>query len=361
MNARDLLLLGIEHHASDVYVQTGAAPSLRIDGQVHAINAPPLTEQQVRELAQSLVPAGVSFDVGAAMAQGFDFSYSLPDHGRFRCSLYCHLASPGLVIRILPQQPPALDTLQLPPVLAEIAHARRGLTLLSGATGSGKTTTLAGIIEVLNNDYRIKILTIEDPIEFVHTPRKAFISHAEVGRDTPSFEHGLRQAMRQAPDVILVGELRDAETVRMALRAADTGHQVLSTVHAFNAAQTVERILAMVPPEETSMVRQQLAWALTAVISQRLAMTTQGKRRPVVEVLRGDSVTGKHILEGKLSSLADYIATGENGMQTFDMHAVQLHHQGILSVPEALRVASNPDAVKFKMWSEPSTPKTSPS
>src|SRR6516165_4500751 len=177
--------------------------------------------------------------------------------------------------------------------------------------------------------------------------------------ERPSFDHGLRQAMRQAPDVILVGELRDAETVRMALRAADTSDQVLSTVHSSNAAQTVERLLAMVPPEEMALARQQLAGALVAVISQRLAISTKGGRHAVVEVLRGDSVTAKYILEGKITDLADYIATGECKMQTFDMHAVELFRQGILTQEEALRVASNPDAVKFKMRAEGTSVKAS--
>jgi twitching motility protein PilT len=352
MNVDELLMFGVEHKASDLYLQTGAIPSLRISGQVREIKGAPLTDRQVRELVQAMVPSGTSFDVDAAMARGFDFSYAVADQARFRCNLYSHLGTPGLVIRVIPMQPPTLEALQLPPVLTEIAHMRRGLTLMSGTTGSGKSSTLAGLIEVLNNNYHIKILTIEDPVEFMHAPRKAFVTHAEVGRDMPSFEHGLRQAMRQAPDVILVGELRDAETVRMALRAADTGHQVLSTVHSSNAAQTVERLLAMVPPEEMAIARQQLAGALVAVISQRLAMSTQGGRRAVVEVLRGDSVTAKYILEGKLTELGDYVATGENKMQTFDMHAVELFRQGILAEPEALRVASNPDAVKFKMRSE---------
>jgi twitching motility protein PilT len=307
MNANELLTFGVEQNASDLYLQTGAIPSLRIAGQVREIKAPPLTDQQVRELVQAMVPSGTSFDVDAAMARGFDFAYTVADGARFRCNLYSHLGTPGLVIRVIPPRSPTLEALHLPPVLAEIAHVPRGLTLMSGTTGSGKTSTLAGLIEVLNNNYHIKILTIEDPVEFVHVPRKAFISHVEVGKDVPSFEHGLRQAMRQAPDVILVGEIRDAETARMALRAADTGHQVLSTVHSSNAAQTVERLLAMVPPEEMAIARQQLAGTLVGVISQRLAVRTQASRRAVVEVLRGDSVTSKYILEGKIRDPGDYI------------------------------------------------------
>jgi twitching motility protein PilT len=347
MTIDQLLLFAAKQNAADLYLQTGAVPRLRIGGLVREFEAPALTDEDVRGYVRAIAPRRVADDINAAMARGSDFSYALDDHARYRCNLYSHLGGPGLVIRVIPPQARTLADLHLPPLLSEFASARRGLTLMSGTTGSGKSSTLAALVDVLNSNYHIKILTIEDPVEFVHASKKALVTHEEVGPDTPSFEQGLRQAMREAPDVILVGELRDAETVRMALRAADTGHQVLSTVHSSNAAQTVERLLAMVPPEEMSIARQQLAASLVGVISQRLAMSKHGTLWPVVEILRGDSVTAKYILEGKLGAIADYIATSEGGMQTFDKHAIELHQQGILSDSEALRVASNPDAVSF--------------
>jgi twitching motility protein PilT len=347
MTIEQLLAFAAKQNAADLYLQAGTKPRLRLGGLVREFEAPALTDEDVRGFVRAIGPRSVADDVDGTMARGFDFSYALGDVARFRCNLYSHLGSPGLVIRVIPPHARTLEELHLPMVVSDFASARRGLTLLSGTTGSGKSSTLAALVELLNSNYHIKILTIEDPVEFVHGPKRALITHVEVGPDTPSFEHGMRQAMRQAPDVILVGELRDAETVRMALRAADTGHQVLSTVHSSNAAQTVERLLAMVPPEEMSIARQQLAGSLVGVISQRLAMSKQGALWPVVEILRGDSVTAKYILEDKLGQIADYIATGERGMQTFDKHAIELHQQGILKDDEALRVATNPEAVAF--------------
>jgi twitching motility protein PilT len=242
-----------------------------------------------------------------------------------------------------------LEELNLPPVIRDITLSLRGLTLVTGTTGSGKSTTLAAMIDLINNAYRCKIITIEDPVEYVHTNQKAMISQLEVGQDTPSFEHGLRQALREDPDVILVGELRDSETMRMALRAADTGHQVFATVHSSNASQTIERILAMVPPEERSIAVSQLAGALEAVISQRLAVTRDGGRRPAMEILRGGPVTAKYIMENRLKDLSDYAATREAGMQRFDQHLLDLYHQKIISGTEAMRLATNPEAVALGM------------
>ena len=349
MTIDQLMTFAVDQHAADLYLQTGTLPRLRVNGMVREIDAPALTDEQVREFIRAIAPRVVTDDLAKALGRGFDFSYALGQKARFRVNLYSHLGTPGMVIRIIPPRIQTFDELHLPPVLADVTSERRGLTLLSGATGSGKSSTLAAMVDFLNSNYHIKILTIEDPVEFVHTPKKSLISHAEVGEDTPSFEHGLRQAVRQAPDVILVGELRDAETVRMALRAADTGHQVFSTIHSANAAQTVERLLAMVPPTELGIAREQLANSLVGVISQRLARTQSGALRPVVEVLRGDAVTAKFILENKLDEIADYIATGQKGMRTFDKDILELHKQGVLTETEALRVATNRDAVAFGM------------
>jgi twitching motility protein PilT len=201
------------------------------------------------------------------------------------------------------------------------------------------------MVDLINKSYRCKIITIEDPVEYTHVNQKAMISQLELGQDTPSFEHGLRQALRQDPDVILVGELRDSETMRMALRAADTGHQVFATVHSSNAAQTIERILAMIPPEERSIATSQLASSLEAVISQRLAVTRDGNRRAAMEILRGGPVTSKYILENRLGELSDFIGTRQQGMQRFDQHLIDLYNQKVISGTEAIRVATNPEAV----------------
>jgi len=264
---------------------------------------------------------------------------------RFRCNVYSHLGTPAMVLRVIKLKIRTIEELQLPPVLRDIALSHRGMTLLTGTTGSGKSTTLAAMIDLINNTYRCKIITIEDPIEYLQTNQKALISQLEVGQDTPSFEHGLRQALRQDPDVILVGELRDSETMKMALRAADTGHQVFATVHSSNAAQTIERILAMVPPEERKIATSQLAGSLEAVISQRLAATLDGSRRPAMEILRGGPVTSKYIMENRLGELSDYIGSREGGMQRFDQHLLDLYKQKVVSGTEAMRLATNPEAV----------------
>ena len=283
------------------------------------------------------------------LVEGLDFSYAIPGVSRFRCNVYSHLGTPAMVLRVIKLKIRTLEELQLPPVLRDITLSLRGMTLLTGTTGSGKSTTLAAMIDLINNSFRCKIITIEDPVEYMHTNQKAMISQLEVGQDTPSFEHGLRQALRQDPDVILVGELRDSETMRMALRAADTGHQVFATVHSSNAAQTIERILAMVPPEERSIATSQLALSLEAVISQRLAVTRDGTRRAAMEILRGGPVTSKYIMENKLGDLSDYIASREGGMQRFDQHLLDLYHQKVISGTEAMRLATNPEAVALGM------------
>ena len=349
MTIDQLLKFAVAQHASDLHIQAGATPRLRLLGQVREIEGPMLTDEQVRQFIRAIAPRAMSDDIGAAMARGADFSYGVAGLARFRCNLYSHLGTPGMVLRVIQPAIRTIEALHLPPVVNEITQALRGLTLMSGATGSGKSTTLAAMVDLLNRTYHLKILTIEDPVEYEHDAKKSLISHVEVGRDTPSFEHGLRQAMRQAPDVILVGELRDAETVQMALRAADTGHQVLATIHASNAAQTIERLLAMVPPSVLAIARQQLAASLVGIVSQRLAVSKSGERWPVVEVLRGDTVVAKYILENRIGDLADYVATAGRGMMTFDMHLLHLYQEGILSGTQALAIATNAEALALEM------------
>ncbi len=345
MNFDQLIKFAVEQNASDLHFQTGAAPLLRINGQIRNVESPPLTNEVMRQFILSLRPGMTAGELDLQLVQGLDFSYSIPGLSRFRVNVYSHLGAPAMVLRVIKLKIRTLEELQLPPVIKDIALSHRGLTLVTGSTGSGKSTTLAAMIDLINSSYRCKIITIEDPVEFVHTNQKALISQVEVGQDTPTFEKGLRQALRQDPDVILVGEVRDSETMRMALRAADTGHQVFATVHSSNASQTIERILAMVPPEERRIATSQLATALEGVISQRLAVTRDGSRRPVMEILRGGPVTSKLIADNKLGDLSDYIAGRERGMQRFDQHLLELYNQKLISGTEAMKHATHPEAV----------------
>ena len=283
-------------------------------------------------------------DLDEALVAGIDFSHTIAGLARFRCSAFSQLGTAAMVVRVIRTKIPSIEDLNLPPVIHDIALSQRGLTLLTGTTGSGKSTTLAAMIDLINSNLRLKIITIEDPVEYVHTNKKSMICQLEVGSDTPSFEQALRQALRQDPDVILVGELRDVDTLRIALRAADTGHQVFSTVHSATAPQTVERIIAMFPPTEHHLLLSQLAGAAEAIVSQRLVPTREGKRRPAVEVLRGSAVTQKFIVENRLSELSDYIKTGEAGMQTFDQHLLKMYQDKVISGTEALHQATNPGA-----------------
>jgi twitching motility protein PilT len=349
MNFDQLIRFAVEQGASDVHLQTGASPLLRINGQIRTVESPAITGDSLRQFIVSIKPKLTLDHLDDVLVNGLDFSYAIPGVARFRCNVYSHLGTPAMVLRVIKLKIRTLEELDLPSVLRDITLAHRGITLLTGTTGSGKSTTLAAMIDLINNSYRCKVITIEDPVEYMHTNQKAMVSQVEVGQDTPTFEHGLRQALRQDPDVILVGELRDSETMRMALRAADTGHQVFATVHSSNASQTIERILAMIPSEERKIATSQLAYSLEAIISQRLAVTRDGPRRAVMEILRGGPVTTKYILDNKLNELSDYIASRDGGMQKFDQHLVDLYNKKIISGTEAMRLATNPEAVALGM------------
>lgn len=350
MDFNALVSLAIEQGASDLHLQESAPPMLRIAGQIRTVDVPPLTADDMSSLLKSMIPAHRADDLPLAATSGLDFSFVHPSGTRFRCSAYRATSQFGLVMRAIRSNIPSIEALQLPKVLGDIALAQRGLTLVTGTTGSGKSTTLAAMIDLINNTHRTKIITIEDPIEYMHTRKKALISQLEVGTDTTSFDQALRQALRQDPDVILVGELRDVETLRMALRAADTGHQVFATVHSARAAQTIERIIAMFPPNEHKLLLSQLAHSLEAIISQRLVPIKEGTaRRPAVEILRGGPVTEKYVMEGKLNELSSYLESGESGMQSFDQHLLQMYNERAITGTEALRWANKPEALATAM------------
>jgi twitching motility protein PilT len=349
MDFNVLLRFAVEHGASDIHVQSGLVPALRLGGHIKPIKQPPLTDDAVREFIASMAPPRMRDNLDERLAAGLDFSYALPNVSRFRCSAYRHLGMAGIAMRVIRGKIPTIDELHLPPVISEIAQARRGLTLVTGTTGSGKSTTLAAMIDLINQTHACKIITIEDPVEYLHNPRLAVIAQLEVGTDTPSFDQALRQSLRQDPDVVLVGELRDMDTLRIALRAADTGHQVFSTVHSASAPQTVERIIAMFPPAEHKLLLTQLAGNLHAIISQRLLICTDGSRRPATEILRGGPVPTKYILEGRALELGDYMKNAGNGMQTFDQDLLAMHRQQLITVQEAMHHATNPEQLQMAL------------
>jgi twitching motility protein PilT len=348
MELTSLLESMIERGAGDLHLQAGQPPRVRVGGNLNPLDADPLSDERIRDLMGQISPADAQIRLD--QDRSADFSFEMPGRARFRVNAFYERDHLSMALRRIPIEVPAFDELNLPSAILEIAGAQRGLVLVTGTTGSGKSTTLAAMIDYINTERADRIITIEDPVEFVHHSKKSLIAQRELGSDTPTFLAALRVALRQDPDVILVGELRDAETMRTALQAADTGHAVFSTIHTTNAPQTVQRMIALFPPEERDLLLIQLAANLEAVISQRLARTANGKDRiPVVEIMRSTPVVRKIILDGDPKSLPKAIANQDQGMQLFDQHLAKLWKAEIISGTEALRLASNPEALAMIM------------
>ncbi|MEM6854436.1 MAG: PilT/PilU family type 4a pilus ATPase [Planctomycetota bacterium] len=350
MNLDTLLAAMAEHHASDLHLQVGSPPTVRLNGKLVAMQLDNLTDDSLTQLVEPILDDDQKQRYRDHRA--VDLSYAVPNLARFRVAAFHEKSHPACTIRRITSDVPTIDELNLPPVVEEIALIERGLVLVTGTTGSGKSSTLAAMMNYLNHHRSNRIITIEDPVEFVHEPIKSLVAQREVGPDAAGFLPALREALRQDPDVILIGELRDHDTMATALQAADTGHAVYSTVHTTTAAQSVQRLIALFPPAERDLLLVQLATNLEAVISQRLARTVDGKGRvPVVEVLRSNSSVRKFILEGRAVELNDIIENRENGMQTFDQHLLELYTAKTISGTEALRLATNPEAVSLGMRS----------
>jgi len=334
--------------ASDLHLQAGTPPAVRINGVMDQIKAPALKADDTRQAAFKLTPPKLK----PLLERGetIDFSYTINGVSHYRASIFWERGNIGLVFRAIPLQIPSFGELNLPTVLADIADQERGLVLVTGTTGCGKSTTLAAMLDRINETRKNKIVTIEDPIEYFHTNKKSMVAQMEVGVDTPSFDEAMRRVLRHDPDVILVGEMRDMNTMRVALRAADTGHLVFTTVHTTNASQTVQRLIAMFPRNEHDLLLTQLASNLESVISQRLAVTADGKGRvPAVEILRNTPIVKKLILEQRLTTLPQIISNREGGMQLFDQHLVDLHRAKRISGTEAMRLASNAEALSLAL------------
>jgi twitching motility protein PilT len=352
MELNEILSIGLKSNASDIHLKVGLPPIYRIDGSLRPLpNAPRITpefaegfcEQIMNELQRE------RFD----KAREVDLAYGVPGLGRFRVNAFSQRGSISLVFRAIPFDIKGIDELLLPPVIKKLCMANRGLILVTGATGSGKSTTLAAIIDFINANRKNHIVTIEDPIEFLHRDKKSIINQREVGSDTMGFQPALKSALRQDPDVILVGEMRDHETIETALTAAETGHLVLSTLHTVDAAETVNRIISVFPPFHQRQVRIQLAAVLKGVISQRLVPRADGKGRvPAVEVMIA-SARVRQLIDDKDQTklIPDAIQQGYEsyGMQTFDQSLMMLLGKKLITFEEALRQCSNPDDFKLKM------------
>jgi twitching motility protein PilT len=346
-----LLKKSHEMNASDLHIKVGSPPVLRIDGELTPLTSERrVSPEDVLKIVYSVL-TNEQKDL-FKKEKDIDFAYSVPGVGRFRCNVFVQRGSLGIVFRVIPTRIPSVEELHLPDILKKIAMETRGLILVTGTTGSGKTTTLAAMIDLINSNRTSHILTIEDPIEYTHRDKRSIVNQREIGSDTDSFNKALRQALRQDPDVILVGEMRDFETIQTALVAAETGHLVLSTLHTTDATETVNRIIAVFPPYQHKQVRMQLSAVLRAVISMRLLPKADGNGRvPAVEVLIATMTIKDCILDpDKTKLIPDVITQGvlHYGMQTFDQSIFNLFTSGLITYEEALRMATNPDDFALK-------------
>lgn len=352
MHVNDLLTTAVEHGASDLHLKAGSVPIMRVAGGLVPVpGARRLTHEDTIQMAAAIVPAALRERF--KKSPEVDLAYSVAGLGRFRCSVFQQRSTVGLVLRVIPVQIRGVDDLNLPQVLSRIADEERGLVLVTGTTGSGKSTTLAAMIDRINRTRCVHVLTVEDPIEFLHKDHKAIINQREVATDTRSFAHAMRAALRQDPDVILVGEMRDFETVETALLAAETGHLVFSTLHTLDATESINRIIAVFPPHQQKQIRLQLASVLRAVVSQRLVPRADGQGRvPAVEVLVTTPFIRDCIVDKEKTHLiqtAIAAGTSQYGMQTFDQSLLGLLRRNLVTYEEALRWATNVDEFKLKV------------
>jgi twitching motility protein PilT len=344
MNFEQLLKFGVDQGASAIHLQAESAPQLRIGGLIRSVDGPRIKADELRTFIASIAPKSVADDLERSIAAGSIFSSSTAA-GRFRSSTYSYIGGPGLVLRFVPSKISSIEELNLPPAVREIALSVRGLILVVGPGGSGKTATLAAMIDLINGASYQKIVTVEAPVEYLHAAKKAMITQIEVGLNVESFERGLELALQQDADVIVIGELRDAGVARMALAAAEAGRKVLATMMGRHVIQAIERLIALIPKEEKDAAISLLGADLEGVIAQQLARTRDGKFRPAVEIFRGGVNTSKAIQENRLKDLSFFITSRRGGMQSFDQHLLELHQTGAISGTEAMRLAANPEAV----------------
>ena len=344
MDIAQLLAFGVKQGASDLHLSAGLPPMIRVDGDIRRINVPEMDHKQVHDMIYDIMS-----DRQRKEYEEFwetDFSFEIPGLARFRVNAFNHNRGAGGVFRTIPSKILSLDDLGAPKIFEEISEYPRGIVLVTGPTGSGKSTTLAAMVDYKNDSEYGHILTVEDPIEFVHESKKCLVNQREVHRDTLGFNEALRSALREDPDTILVGEMRDLETIRLALSAAETGHLVFGTLHTSSAAKTIDRIVDVFPAAEKAMVRSMLSESLKAVISQTLLKKIGGGRVAAHEIMIGTPAIRNLIREDKVAQMYSAIQTGQNvGMITLDQNLKGLLAQGVVAKEEAMKKAANPDAL----------------
>ncbi len=345
MDITELLAFSNKQGASDLHLSAGMPPMIRIDGDVRRVNVPAMEHKEVHALVYDIMSDKQRKDYEEHLE--IDFSFEVPGVARFRVNAFNHSRGAGAVFRTIPTKILSMDDLGMGQVFKDIAMKPRGLVVVTGPTGSGKSTTLAAMLDFINDNKYEHILTIEDPIEFVHPPKKCLVNQREVLRDTHSFNNALRSALREDPDIILVGEMRDLETIRLALTAAETGHMVFGTLHTTSAAKTIDRVIDVFPADEKSMVRSMLSESLEAVVSQTLLKKKGGGRVAAHEIMLGTPAIRNLIREDKVAQMYSSIQTGQSiGMQTLDQCLQNLISKGLITPEIAREKAKDPE--KFK-------------
>jgi twitching motility protein PilT len=349
LTLQDYLHALVKNNGSDLHLQADSAPMLRLDGNARFLDCPPVSAEEVWGFVKEVMPDEQRWAI-LEKRGAVDISYAMDETSRFRVNVFHSRGKYAMVMRRIITRIPTFEELNLPAGVESLADHQRGIVVVSGTTGSGKTTTLAALVGKINRSRSERIITIEDPVEYQHENVYSLVSQIEVGTDTESYDYALREVVRQDPDVILIGEIRDSFSLSTAFRAADTGHLVFTSVHATNAAMTVERLASLFDPAQRVLQQQQLGMNLLAVCSMRLARRRDGKGRvPVVEILQMTPLVRKHILDGEYDKLKGMAGNREAGGQNFDQHLAELFQKQIIDVAEAKRLATNAEALNMVM------------